>query len=47
MKLLQDETGQAWRLESRMGGGGEGEVFRVAGRPDLCAKVYFQRPVAG
>jgi DNA-binding helix-hairpin-helix protein with protein kinase domain len=47
MKLLQDETGQAWRLESRMGGGGEGEVFRVAGRPDLCAKVYFQQPVSG
>ncbi len=30
-----------------MGGGGEGEVYRVAGRPDLCAKVYFQQPVPG
>ncbi|MFN7946463.1 MAG: hypothetical protein U0Z53_14025 [Blastocatellia bacterium] len=32
------------RLGQRIGGGGEGEVYDVAGRDDLVAKVYHEPP---
>jgi DNA-binding helix-hairpin-helix protein with protein kinase domain len=39
---LTDHTGRPLRLGRRVGGGGEGEVFEVAGRQDIVAKVYHQ-----
>ena len=41
MPDLFDESGQKVTLGPRLGRGGEGEVFEVAGRPDLAAKVLY------
>lgn len=32
----------SYTLGRRLGGGGEGEVYEIAGKPDLVAKVYFE-----
>jgi DNA-binding helix-hairpin-helix protein with protein kinase domain len=37
---LQSGTGAAIVLEDRLGGGGEGAVYTVRGRPDVVAKIY-------
>ncbi len=34
-----DEQGNAIKLGARLGGGGEGDVFEVAGTPGQCAKI--------
>lgn len=37
---LTDDTGQELRLGDLVGRGGEGEVYRIAGRPKVVAKLY-------
>ncbi len=44
--ILYDESGSRVVLEWKLGEGGEGSVWRVAGRPDICAKVYHSDVVA-
>jgi DNA-binding helix-hairpin-helix protein with protein kinase domain len=41
-----DETGRSWDLGERIGGGGEGTVFRLRNAPGFCAKIYTRRPVS-
>ena len=38
--LLYDARGQPVHLDRRIGGGGEGDVYLVAGRTGTVAKVY-------
>src|SRR5262245_54076586 len=41
---LLDERNQRIVLGTRLGAGGEGSVFEVAGTSDLAAKVYHDPP---
>src|SRR5688500_19922371 len=41
MPDLYDQRGQRMTLGPRLGRGGEGEVFEVAGQPGLVAKVLY------
>lgn len=38
--MLSDENGRSVSLGSRLGSGGEAEVFEVGGRADVVAKIY-------
>ncbi len=46
MPKVHDETGRVFTTGERLGGGGQGEVFRLEGVPGVCVKVYTQRPAA-
>ena len=37
---LIDDAGQVLRLGDLVGRGGEGEVYRIVGRPKIVAKLY-------
>lgn len=39
-RAYRDGRGRALVLGAELGGGGEGSVFIIRGRPDLCAKIY-------
>jgi DNA-binding helix-hairpin-helix protein with protein kinase domain len=41
MSRLTDQNGQSLNLGERIGKGGEGEVYRIVGRPDTVAKIYY------
>lgn len=43
---LVDTTGQAIRLGAEIGHGGEGNVYEIAGAPDVLAKLYTKTPDA-
>jgi DNA-binding helix-hairpin-helix protein with protein kinase domain len=45
MTAVYDETDREWFLGHRIGGGGEGEVYRLQGAADYCAKIYTKRPI--
>jgi DNA-binding helix-hairpin-helix protein with protein kinase domain len=45
MTAVYDETDREWSLGHRIGGGGEGEVYRLQGAADYCAKIYTKRPI--
>ena len=36
-------NGSRYILDTRLGGGGEGEVYSVSGRGNLVAKLYFDK----
>jgi hypothetical protein len=38
---LAEQNGSAIHLDRRLGGGGEGDIFAVAGNPSIVAKIYF------
>ena len=40
-----DETGAGLVLGEQIATGGEGSVFRLAGRPEWCVKLYHKRPL--
>jgi DNA-binding helix-hairpin-helix protein with protein kinase domain len=44
--MLYDEAGSPVVLDWKLGEGGEGSVWRVAGRPGVCAKVYHNQLIA-
>lgn len=44
MTQFVDHRGQKVQLGKELGRGGQGAVFEVAGRQDLVAKVYLERP---
>ncbi|HWQ34716.1 MAG TPA: tetratricopeptide repeat protein [Blastocatellia bacterium] len=43
-RLFHTSHAEQIRLGERIGGGGEGEVYDVAGRDDLVAKIYHEPP---
>ena len=43
-RLFHTSHAEQIRLGQRIGGGGEGEVYDVAGRDDLVAKIYHEPP---
>jgi DNA-binding helix-hairpin-helix protein with protein kinase domain len=42
MPSYSDTRGQSLRLGAKIGGGNEGNVFDVVGRPELAAKIYHK-----
>ena len=42
MTTYRGSDGQSYSLGKRFGGGGEGEVFEVTGRPEALAKLWFK-----
>lgn len=39
-RVYRDGAGAAVELGAELGGGGEGSVYTIRGRPELCAKIY-------
>lgn len=39
-RVYRDGAGATVELGAELGGGGEGSVYRIRGRPELCAKIY-------
>jgi DNA-binding helix-hairpin-helix protein with protein kinase domain len=46
MTVVYDETNREWALGARIGGGGEGDIYRLRGTANHCAKIYSKLPIA-